>query len=88
MKVCVSGLWHLGSVTAACLAAAGHDVIGLDADAAAVERLSRGTPPLFEPGLEDLVKSGIAAGRLRFTGDAAAAARGADLVWDHDRHAG
>jgi len=81
MKVCVFGLWHLGTVTAACLAAAGHDVIGLDADAAVVERLSRGTPPLFEPGLEDLVKSGLAAGRLRFTGDAAAAARGADLVW-------
>src|SRR3954463_4827485 len=77
MKVCVFGLWHLGTVTAACLAAAGHDVTGLDPDPAVVEGLSHGTPPLFEPGLEDLVTSGIASGRLRFTGDAAAAVRDA-----------
>jgi UDPglucose 6-dehydrogenase len=80
MKVCVSGLWHLGTVTAACLASAGHDVTGLDPDPGVIERLGRGTPPLFEPGLEDLVKSGLASGRLRFTTNVAAAA-GADLVW-------
>ena len=80
MKVCVSGLWHLGSVTAACLASAGHDVTGLDPDPNVIERLGRGTPPLFEPGLEDLVKSGLASGRLRFTTDPAAAAN-ADVVW-------
>jgi len=81
MRVCVCGLWHLGTVTAACLASAGHDVSGLDRDAGVVDRLSQGTPPLFEPGLEDLVKSGLAAGRLRFTGDVAAAVTGADVVW-------
>ena len=36
MKVCVQGLWHLGSVTASCLASVGHDVAGLDADAATI----------------------------------------------------
>ena len=43
MKVCVHGLWHLGSVTAACLAAAGLDVVGLDDDAATVQGLKAGT---------------------------------------------
>ena len=80
MKVCVLGLWHLGTVTAACLASGGHDVVGLDFDPALVAGLDAGKPPLFEPGLEDLVKAGLASGRLRFTTDAAAA-RGADLVW-------
>jgi UDPglucose 6-dehydrogenase len=94
MRICVAGLWHLGSVTAACLAARGHDVIGYDADAASVSALSEGTPPIFEPGLPDLVAEGIAAGRLSFTAEAADALRGADVLWiaydtpvDDDDHA-
>lgn len=80
MKVCVVGLWHLGTVTAACLASADHDVTGLDFDSAAVDGLAAGTPPLFEPGLEELVKAGLASGRLRFSRDAAAV-RDAQVVW-------
>lgn len=80
MKVCVHGLWHLGSVTAACLAAAGFDVTGLDDDAATVAGLSEGRPPMFEPGLEDLVKQGLSAGKLRFTADPQAVA-GAQVIW-------
>ncbi|MBZ5558486.1 MAG: nucleotide sugar dehydrogenase [Acidobacteriia bacterium] len=80
MKVCVLGLWHLGTVTAACLASAGHDVTGIDFDPAVVAGLAGGTPPVFEPGLEDLVKTGLASFRLRFTTDVAAVA-GADAVW-------
>jgi UDPglucose 6-dehydrogenase len=80
VTVCVFGLWHLGTVTAACLAAAGCDVIGLDTQIDIVDRLSRGTPPLFEPHLEALVKDGLASGRLRFTTDSAVA-RDADVVW-------
>src|SRR5947209_18639696 len=81
MNVCVLGLWHLGAVTAACAAAAGHDVTGLDFDAAVVDGLSRGEAPLSEPGLNDLLKSGIAAGRLRFTTDIPTAIDRADIVW-------
>jgi UDPglucose 6-dehydrogenase len=81
LKVCVAGLWHLGTVTAACLAAGGHDVTGLDVDPAVVSALSAGRPPLFEPGVEDLVRSGFAAGSLRFTTDAATALADADVVW-------
>jgi UDPglucose 6-dehydrogenase len=81
MNICVFGLWHLGTVAAACLASGGHHVVGLDADAGVVDRLAQGTPPLFEPGLEDLVKRGLAAGHLRFTTDAAVAVAGADVIW-------
>ncbi len=55
MKVAVLGCWHLGSVTAACIAAAGHDVVGYDPDATAVAGLNAGRPPIGEPGLADLV---------------------------------
>lgn len=80
MRVCVVGLWHLGTVTAACLASGGHDVTGVDFDPAVVERLNEGVPPLFEPRLEELVRQGIAEGRLRFATDPAAAASAA-VVW-------
>lgn len=75
------GLWHLGTVTAACLAAAGHDVIGLDFDAAVVAGLDVGKPPMFEPGLEDLVNAGLTSGRLCFTTSVEAAVNNADIVW-------
>lgn len=81
MKVAVLGCWHLGSVTAACIAAAGHDVIGYDPDAAAIAGLNSGRPPIGEPGLADLVAAGTAVGRLRFTTDLAAAVAVADIVW-------
>jgi UDPglucose 6-dehydrogenase len=81
MKVCVQGLWHLGSVTAACLAARGHSVTGLDRSPGVADALARGIPPLFEPGLEELVKDGLAKGNLRFTADVAEAARGAQVLW-------
>ena len=81
MTVAVLGCWHLGSVTAACISAAGHDVVGFDPDAAAVAGLNTGRPPIGEPGLAELVAAGTAAGRLRFTTDIAAAVAGADIVW-------
>ncbi len=81
MKICVLGLWHLGTVTAACLASGGHEVAGLDFDATTIEKLQAGQPPLFEPGLEDLVKRGLAEQRLRFTTTVADAVAEADLVW-------
>ncbi|HEX5000066.1 MAG TPA: nucleotide sugar dehydrogenase [Terriglobia bacterium] len=81
MKICVLGLWHLGSVTAGCLAAAGHTVTGLDFDAEVIANLSKGVPPLYEPGLEDLIRQGLADGRLTFTTDAGFALREIDLLW-------
>jgi len=81
MKICVFGLWHLGSVTAACLADAGFDIVGLDPDDAVVNQLAKGVPPLFEPGLAERMEAGLAAGRLSFTSDVRQGIEGADLVW-------
>lgn len=66
MKVCVLGLWHLGTVMAAGLAEAGHEVTGLDFDAGRIAPLRRGESPVFEPGLDALIGRGLASGRLRF----------------------
>jgi UDPglucose 6-dehydrogenase len=81
MKVCVEGLWHLGSVTAACLASVGHDVTGLDADAVTIEKLVQGTAPLFEPGLDELLQIGIANGNLGFFTSPVLALEGAEVLW-------
>ena len=80
MRIVVQGLWHLGSVTAACLARAGFETVGLDPDAGVVARLAQGQPPLHEPGLPDLVAAGLAERRLSFSTDPAVVAS-ADLVW-------
>jgi UDPglucose 6-dehydrogenase len=80
MKVCVFGLWHLGSVTAACLADTGITTIGLEDDATLVAKLAAGTPPLFEPGLTELFKEGLASKKLKFTIDKREAST-CDVVW-------
>jgi UDPglucose 6-dehydrogenase len=66
--IAVIGLWHLGSVTAACLAEAGNEVIAVDPDRAVVAELAGGRPPVAEPGLAELLTRH--APRLRFTADA------------------
>jgi UDPglucose 6-dehydrogenase len=76
--VCVQGLWHLGSVTAACLAEAGHTVIGLDHEAATIAGLREGKAPISEPGLDALLAKNAA--RMEFTTDRAEVAR-AEVVW-------
>ena len=81
MKVCVYGLWHLGTVTAACLASRGIATVGLAETAEAAAELHAGKAPLFEPGLDALIEKGLNSGGLRFTSDVAAAIASADLVW-------
>jgi UDPglucose 6-dehydrogenase len=79
-KIGVLGLWHLGSVTAACMAEAGFSVVGCDPNPEVTSNLAQGKPPLFEPGLEELTKAGLASGRLSFTADLAAFTDCA-LIW-------
>ena len=74
----VLGLWHLGSVTAACLAAAGYEVIGVDPDPSVVAELADGHPPVYEPGLAELIAR--SSGHLRFSAEAEALA-GVSRVW-------
>ena len=80
MHVCVFGLWHLGCVTAAC-AAEKFPVVACDPSASAIAELEAGRPPLFEPGLKELIQSQATAGRLTFTADAQEAASRADVIW-------
>ena len=69
MKITVIGTGYGGLVTGTCLAEVGNDVLCLDLDAAKIESLKSGTIPIHEPGLQDLVRSNAAAGRLRFSTD-------------------
>jgi UDPglucose 6-dehydrogenase len=80
MKIGVLGLWHLGSVTAACCAKH-FDVIGLDFDEAVVANLQQGQAPIFEPGLNELLAARLNDGKLSFTTDAKGACAGADMLW-------
>jgi UDPglucose 6-dehydrogenase len=81
MKVCVQGLWHLGSVTAGCLASVGHEVVGLDFHEDIVRGLRAGEPPIFEPGLEAITRAGLDSGRLRFTANLDALPSDIELLW-------
>jgi UDPglucose 6-dehydrogenase len=93
LRVCVLGLGHLGTVTAACLASSGHQAVGLDFDAGNVGRLGQGLAPMSEPGLERLIRRGLSDGALSFTTDVHKAVESIDVLWvaydtpvdDHDR---
>jgi len=80
MNITVLGLWHLGCVTAACCAKH-FNVTGLDFDDANVRKLNAGQAPLFEPGLNELISAGLAAGKLAFTTDPQTACAQADILW-------
>ena len=69
MIVSVIGVGYLGAVHAAAMAELGHDVIGLDVDSGRVAAMQAGRAPFHEPGFEEILRRGLAAGRLRFTTD-------------------
>lgn len=92
MKVGVYGLWHLGCVTAACLAGKGHRVVGLDQDEPLIDHLRAAKPPIAEPGLPEAIRQGLDAQTLSFSCNLTEL-NDADLLWvtfdtpvdDHDR---
>ena len=81
MRVSIFGTGYVGLVTGACLAEVGHDVVCVDVDAAKIEGLRNGRVPIYEPGLEPMVRASHAAGRLHFTTDAAAAIAHGEIVF-------
>ena len=81
MRVTIFGTGYVGLVTGTCLAEVGHHVVCVDIDAAKVEGLERGVIPICEPGLEPMVRVNHAAGRLRFTTDAAMAVAHGDILF-------
>lgn len=72
MQVTIFGSGYVGLVTGACLADVGNDVLCIDIDQQKIDMLNRGEIPIFEPGLEPIVRSNIEAGRLSFSSDIAA----------------
>lgn len=78
--IAVLGLWHLGSVTAACCAKY-FRTTGLDFDDSVITKLKEGKAPLLEPGLDDLIAGGIASKKLSFTSNAKNACANADVLW-------
>ncbi len=81
VKVAVIGTGRVGLVSCVALAALGHEVAGTDVDTEKIELLSRGVPPFFEPGLENALAEQLDARRLSFTGSAAGALAGAEIVF-------
>ena len=81
MRVAIFGTGYVGLVTGTCLAEVGHDVVCVDVDEAKVEGLRRGEVPIYEPGLEPMVRANHAEGRLHFTTDAAEAVAHGRLVF-------
>lgn len=79
-KISVIGIWHLGAVVSACLADLGYFVVGVDKDTKKVEGLNKGIPPLFEPGLEELLISNLNSKRLNYTMDLCEAVRGSSYA--------
>ncbi|WP_330251808.1 UDP-glucose/GDP-mannose dehydrogenase family protein [Nocardia sp. NBC_00565] len=79
MRCTVFGTGYLGATHAACMAELGHDVVGVDIDPGKVAKLSDGVVPFYEPGLEEVLRRNLDAGRLRFTTSYAEAAAHAQV---------
>src|SRR5947209_3066130 len=80
MRVTVIGTGYVGLVSGTCFSDFGHVVTCVDKDAAKIDRLRRGETPIFEPGIDQLVRRNIDAGRLFFTAELDSATRSADAV--------
>jgi UDPglucose 6-dehydrogenase len=81
MRITMIGAGYVGLVSGACFSEFGIDVTCVDKDVGRIEKLNAGEIPIFEPGLEQLVESNVAAGRLHFTADLAASVAAADAVF-------
>jgi UDPglucose 6-dehydrogenase len=81
MKLTIIGTGYVGLVTGTCFAEVGHNVICVDNDASKVKTLQQGGIPIYEPGLEELVKKHTASGRLSFTTSTAEGVEKSDVVF-------
>ncbi len=81
MRITMVGTGYVGLVTGTCLANTGNEVTCFDVDEAKIARLNRGEAPIYEPGLDELIRRNAKAGRLRFTTDAGEAYAGAEMIF-------
>jgi len=80
-KITVIGVGYVGLVTGTCLAELGNDVVGVDIDKARIDNLNKGIIPIYEQGLEELVKENMSQNRLKFTTDIQNAIQNSDIVF-------
>ena len=81
MHITMVGTGYVGLVTGTCLSNTGNDVICLDVDQAKIDKLNQGISPIYEPGLDELIRRNADAGRLKFTTDKAAAYQSARIIF-------
>ena len=81
MRIAVVGTGYVGLVAGACFAESGNDVVCVDKDAAKVRTLKAGRMPIYEPGLEEIVRKNRQEGRLSFTTDLARSVRDAEIIF-------
>jgi len=80
-QICVVGVGYVGLVTGACFADLGNRVVALDVDEKRIDNLKKGIMPIYEPGLDELVKRNVAAGRLTFSTSYAEALKGSEFAF-------
>src|SRR4029079_13572805 len=81
MRITMVGTGYVGLVTGTCFANTGNDVACLDIDAAKIEKLHRGISPIYEPGLDELIRRNVKSKRLNFTTDKASAYQRAEIIF-------
>jgi UDPglucose 6-dehydrogenase len=81
MKICVIGTGYVGLVAGTCFAETGNDVVCMDVDEGKIESLRQGKVPIYEPGLEEMMRRNVAEERLRFTTDLSEAVKSSLIVF-------
>ena len=81
MRIAMIGTGYVGLVSGVCFSDFGHEVVCVDKDAGKIARLDQGEVPIYEPGLEALLRKNIASGRLTFTTDLVSGMKGAEAVF-------